>query len=535
MDSLWLIAAFVLGFLAKLVKLPPMVGYLIAGFVLKYFGAESGEIIDTISDLGIMLLLFTIGLKLKIKNLLKKEIWGGTPVQMILFIGIILFLFYILRFTPISYFKNTDFKMILLIAFALSFSSTVFAVKILENKGELTSMHGITAIGVLIIQDIIAVIFLVFETGKLPHLTALAIPIVLVTIRPVLFKILNIIGHGELLILFGFFLAFIVGAELFYITGLKPDLGALIAGMLIAKHKKAKELADTLLGFKDIFLIGFFLSIGLSGLPTVQMLGIAIILALFINLKVLINFLTFTRFKLRARTSVFASLSLANYSEFGLIIASIAVSKNWLINDWLIIMALALSISFLISSPLNSNAHKIYAGIKKHLRRFETQLRLTYDKAYDIGKAEILIFGMGRLGQSTYDQMFNKYGKIVLGLDYDQEVVESNKKQGRNIIQDDATDSEFWERIQLSQIKTEQVKIVILCMDDHKSNMFALERLKAINYKGIIASTAAYSDELTELKNKGISLAFDQKTEAGLGLANHICDNMKACKISKPN
>ena len=529
MDPLWLAIAFILGFSARLVKLPPLVGYLIAGFILKFLGAESGELIKNISDLGIMLLLFTIGLKLKIKTLLKKEIWGGTIVQMALFIAIILTLFYVLSFTGIFYFNQFNFKIALLIAFALSFSSTVFAVKVLEEKGELTSFHGITAIGVLIIQDLIAVIFLAFESGKLPHIWALAIPIILVAIRPVLYKVLDIIGHGELLILFGFFLAFIVGAELFYLVGLKPDLGALVAGVLIANHKKAKEMADTLMGFKDIFLIGFFLSIGLSGIPTIQMIFIALIFAITINFKVIFYFLIFTRFKLRARTSVLTSLSLANFSEFGLIIASIAVSKNWISNDWLIIIAISLSISFIISSPLNTNAHSIFAIINKKLRKFETQLRLSYDQTYDIGKAEILIFGMGRFGISVYDQLQKKYGKKVLGLDYNLDIVEQNKKAGRNITQDDATDSEFWDRIYHSKIKTNQVKMVLLCMNDHKSNVYAIKRLQAIEFKGKIASTANYPDELSDLHNLGVHLAFDIKTEAGEGFANHICDNMDVC------
>ncbi|MFO7827873.1 MAG: cation:proton antiporter family protein [Bacteroidales bacterium] len=530
MESLWLAIAFVLGFGARFIKLPPLVGYLVAGFILHYMGAEKGELIKTISDLGIMLLLFTIGLKLKIKTLARKEIWAGTAIQMLLFVGIMTVLFYFLSFTNISYFKPFDSQKALLLAFAFSFSSTVFAAKVLEEKGELTSFYGIMAIGILIIQDLFAVAFMVFETGELPNIYALGIPLVLIFIRPVLFKILNTVGHGELLILFGFFLAFIIGAELFHMTGLKPDLGALVAGMLIANHKKAKEMADTLLGFKDIFLIGFFLSIGLSGMPTLSMLVVAIIVALTINLKVVLYFLVLTRFKLRARTAIFTSLSLANFSEFGLIITSLAVASGWLSNDWLIIMALSLSISFVISSPLNINAQKIYASIKNYLLTFETSQRLTYDKYYDIGNAEILVFGMGRIGRSTYDQLKEKYGKKVLGLDYDENVVLANQEEGRNIIQEDATDSEFWQRIPDGKVKSSQVKIVVLCMDQ-KSNLYALERLKAINYKGMIASTAEYTDELQKLKEMGVHLAFDQKAEAGMGFANHICENMDVCNI----
>jgi len=529
MESLWLAIAFLLGFLARTVKLPPLVGYLIAGFILKYMGAESGNVIQTISELGIMLLLFTIGLKLKLKTLIKKEIWAGTSIQMIFFIGIILLIFWLLAFTPLTYFQNLNIKTILLIAFALSFSSTVFAIKVLEEKGELTSAYGVTAIGILIIQDLIAVIFMVFEKGEWPHFLALALPVILIAVRPILLKIMDNVGHGELLVLYGFFLAFIVGAELFYVTGLKPDLGALVAGVLVSNHKKAKEMADTLIGFKDIFLIGFFLSIGLSGNINFQMIVIALIISLTINFKVILYFLTLTRFRLRARTSFFTSLSLANFSEFGLIVASIAVAKNWLINDWLIILALSLSISFIISSPLNLYGHKLYAQLNKWLLHFETRQRLAYDKTYDIGDAEILIFGMGRLGQATYDQLMKKYGKTVLGLDYDEDVVNKNKLHGRNIIQDDATDNEFWEKIPKDKLQNKQIKIIVLCMNDHKSNLYTIEQLRAFNYNGMLASTALFTDHLEEYKKLGVNLAFDQKVEAGVGFANHICDQMEVC------
>jgi len=531
MEALWLAIAFLSGFGARLIKLPPLVGYLVAGFILNYLGAESGDVINKISDLGIMLLLFTIGLKLKIKNLAKKEIWAGTTIQLIFFIILITSFFYLLSFTPIAYFNPFNLKTSLLLAFAFSFSSTVFAIKVLEEKGELTSFYGIMAVSVLIIQDLFAVGYMIIETGKLPNIYALGLPALLLILRPVLFKILDHVGHGELLILFGLFLAFVVGAELFHLTGIKADLGALVAGMLIANHKKAKDMADTLMGFKDMFLIGFFLSIGLSGTPTTLMLITSLIIALTINFKVILYFLIFTRFRIRARTALFTSLSLANFSEFGLIISSLAVASGWLSNDWLIIMALSLSISFVISSPLNLNAQKIYTTIKQYLTVFETSQRLDYDKTYDIGDAEILIFGMGRIGRSTYDHLKDKYGKKVLGLDYDENVVKANQNEGRNIIQDDATDSEFWQNIPDKKVENNQVKIVALCMD-HKSNLYALERLKAIHFQGMIAATANYPDELQKLKEKGIHLAFDQKAEAGMGFANHICENMDVCNIN---
>ncbi|MDE5416599.1 cation:proton antiporter [Labilibaculum sp. DW002] len=534
MDPLWLAIAFALGLLVKLVGLPPLIGYLIAGFTLKYFGAESNELIQSISELGITLLLFTIGLKLRIKDLLHREVWGGASIHMLLVtltLGAILFG---LSYTSITIFTNFDWKQALIIGFALSFSSTIYAVKILEDKSELKSAYGVLSIGILIIQDIFAVLYIVIVAGKLPSIYAIGLPVLFVIIRPLLLLILDKIGHGEILVLYGFFLALVVGAEVFKYVGLKADLGALIVGMLISNHKKAKELADSLLNFKDIFLIGFFLSIGLMGLPSFQMLEVAFILALLINLKVILYFFVLTRFRVRARTSLFTSLTLANFSEFGLIVASIAVAKNHIPSDWLVTIAIAVAITFIISTPLNSQAHKIYHWVKDYLRKFETKKRLIYDKTFDIGNAEILVFGMGKLGLSVYNQLNQIHGRKVLGLDYNYDVVQRLKKEGKLVQQDDAADSEFWESI-FETSNHCNVRLIMLCMNDHKSNVFAIQRLKSTTYEGSIAAIARFEDERKQLEKMDVDAVYDIYSEAGYGFANHVCSYMDiGCEIKKP-
>ncbi|MBS0010130.1 MAG: cation:proton antiporter, partial [Bacteroidales bacterium] len=505
--------------------LPPLVGYLIAGFILNYLGAESGEFIETVSELGVTLLLFTIGLKLKIKNLIKPEIYGPTLIQMSATTVLFSLLLLMAGLSDFSLFRDFSLSQAILVAFALSFASTVFAVKVLDDRGERTSLHGTTAIAVLIIEDIVAVIFLVAAAEKSPSLWILAIPVLLILIKPLIFLIYKRIGHGELLILFGFFLALVPGAELFRLVGLKPDLGALIIGMLISGHAKSNEMSELLSHFKDFFLIGFFLSIGLSVVPTIDIILISVLVALAINFKVILFFLLFTRFGFRVLTSYFTSLSLANYSEFGLIVASVAAANGWLPYEWLGIIAISLSISFVISSPLNSYSHQIYKKIKPFLTRFESRRSLMYDRTMDIGDAEVLIFGLGTMGVAAYDQLKKVYSQKVLALDYNPDIVKHHRQQGRNVIQDDATDIEFWERVNEMKQEKSQVKLVVLCMDDQKSNMFAVHGLKTINYNGRIAATASHEEDMNQLKKLGVDSVYNLYTEAGVGLADHICKN----------
>ncbi|MGM0667309.1 MAG: cation:proton antiporter, partial [Bacteroidota bacterium] len=136
MDPVWLSIAFVSGFLIRLTGLPPLVGYLLAGFALNFLGAESGEFIETVSDLGVTLLLFTIGLKLNIKNLARHEVYGGALIHMFIITALFGGFLILAGLSNFSLFDNFSTSKAFLIAFALSFSSTVFAVKVLDDRGE---------------------------------------------------------------------------------------------------------------------------------------------------------------------------------------------------------------------------------------------------------------------------------------------------------------------------------------------------------------------------------------------------------------
>lgn len=522
MDPIWITVAFIFGFFVRFFNLPPLVGYLLAGFFLSQIGAESGEFILILSDLGVLLLLFTIGLKFKVSDLLRKEIWASTLVYS--FISTVLYGAIIFIFSSIILLVSTEFNLIMLcfISFALSFSSTVFSIKTLEDKGEVQSFHGRISIGVLIVQDILAVILMAILYANNLSFWILSLPIILFVVRPILLKILDWIGHGELLVLYGLFLALVLGPESFKLLGLKADLGALVFGMLVSKHYKANEMAKILMNFKDIFLIGFFLSIGLSGLPTKPILMVAGIITLLLPIKSLLYFLIFTKFRLRSRTSFHSTATLTSFSEFGLIITVSGISIGIIDSVWMTIMAIILSLSYIISSPLTSKAHQLYPRFKRALGRFESLKRLDIDKIVNIGDSQILVFGMGRVGNSVYDQLTLQYGKKVLGIDFDEDVVNSCVSQGKKVIQDDATDSEFWETIY--KTKPHQVNLVMFCFHDYKNILYSVKQLTEIGFNGTIAALAEFDDQINHLKELGVTFPFNFYSETGIGFADSVCD-----------
>ena len=260
--------------------------------------------------------MFTIGLKLNLGTLARPQVWAVASLHMALTILAFAVLVYALSYLGLSAFAGLDAEAILLVSFALSFSSTVFVVKILEQRGEMASLHGRISIGVLIVQDIAAVLFIAVSTAKVPSAWAILLIALLIPLRPFLQRLLSWVGHAELQVLFGFVVA-MGGAELFEWVGLKGDVGALVLGVMLASHAKADELNKTILGFKDLFLLGFFLSVGLSGTPTVSTLLVAALLVPFVLLKSALFFALFTRLRLRARTALFAGIDLGNTASSG--------------------------------------------------------------------------------------------------------------------------------------------------------------------------------------------------------------------------
>lgn len=207
--------------------------------------------------------------------------------------------------------SELGWPVLLLLGFALSFSSTVFAVKVLEERSELGSFYGRVAIGILVMQDVFAVIFLSASTGSLPTIWALGL-IALWPAARLLRLMLDRVGHGDLQVLYGAFLALAVGYSLFEAVGVKGDLGALIVGMLLASHPATAGLAKSLFHMKELFLVGFFVSVGLGAMPNLSMVMMALLLLLVLPLKSALYYGILVRFGLRTRTSVLSTLALSN-------------------------------------------------------------------------------------------------------------------------------------------------------------------------------------------------------------------------------
>ncbi len=516
-DPIWIAVAFVFGLLARRIGLPPLVGFLVAGFTLNALGAENGLFLNEMADLGVTLLMFIIGLKLRLKELARVEVWGVTLVHMAclsLFFTVWLLLF---RKLGIPLFDELSAKSAAIMGFAMSFSSTVFVLKVLEARGDLVAGYGQLAIGVLIVQDLAAVAFLGVSASKIPSLWAAVLILALMLGRRALHKLLSHIDYGELLVLFGLTLA-LGGAALFEAVDLKGDLGALVFGVALSAHAKAEDLAKDLFSMKELFLIGFFLSIGMAGLPTVATAAAAAVLLFAALLKAGAFFFLFSKFRVRARTAVAASVALGNFSEFGLIVASASVAAGWLPDAWLIVMAVLTAGSFAVSSVFNDQADLVFSRFHDRIIRFQHDKRLAGDENIDLAGRQILVCGMGRVGSGAFDHFAQQGRYRVLGLDFDEVVVRRRNREGQETIFANFSSPDFWNRLNHHQF---DVEWIVLCAPNPHTSRVTTALARRWGFKGFISASTKHPEEEEALRKAGVDAVFNIYAEAGAGLAQH--------------
>lgn len=359
-------------------------------------------------------------------------------------------------------------------------------------------------------------------SGNVPSAWALLL-FGLPLLRPLFFKLLDLSGHEELMVLLGLLLALVLGGHGFELLGLSSELGALAFGALLAKHKRATELANSLWGIKELFLVGFFLQIGIGGLPDAEALTFALIMALLLPLKGMLFFFLFLMFRLRARSAFLSSVSLTNYSEFGLIMASVVLP------EWMIPLAITVALSFVVSAPLNRIVHPLYDRWAKRLTALERNIRHPDEQPISLGSSQVLVMGMGRTGRAAYDYLQEK-GYQMVGLDSDPVVIEQSNRAGRSVLFADGEDPMFWQHLQMPNIEA-----VILALNDEEAKVIATHKLRERGFEGLVVSHALYEDIAARIQQAGADRTYLTMSEAGAGLAEHVLRTLQSRAEAESN
>lgn len=522
MDIIWIGVAFLFGFGASRLKLPPLVGYLVAGLALAVYGYEAGDMLKEISHLGVVFLLFTVGLHIRLKNIFRFDILGIGLTHLIISTAI---------FTPISLYFGYDLQAAIIIAITLGFSSTVLTAKNLENRNELGALYGRAAIGILIIQDLVAIGIIAYSGGSAPTAWSFAV-LALPLFRPLLLKLLGVINEDELWMLFGLGLA-LGGASLFEFFNLSGELGALAMGMLLAADERADQIAKKMWGVKEAFLVGFFLEVGLTGFPDTSGYYFILVALVILPIKTVLFFILFMLFKFRARTGFLSSISLTAYSEFTLIVGVVAGANGLIPEETIVVLGLLTAISYAVNAPITANEEKIWKWVERFLIKLERDVRHPEHQTVSLGSAEFLIVGMGNAGRAAYDKL-KEQEKPVVGMDIDPDRIERNLEAGRRVVYGDIQDTDLWTNIDMNKIRS-----VMIAMGNQKTKENATKTLRAAGFNGLIYVLTMREEEAEVMQKAGASAISIPIKEAGERLAElsaNLTDDEPSInlKVKKP-
>jgi glutathione-regulated potassium-efflux system ancillary protein KefC len=506
-ELIWVGTAFFSGLVAARFTLPPLVGYLAAGYALHAFQAQPLSGLPHLADIGIQLLLFTVGLKIKPRSLIRREVLSVGGLHVLLMALVSACGFFLL---------NKHITGGLVLGISLAFSSTVFAIKVLEDNGEWSSLHGRDVLSILILQDVVAVALLAFTEGRQPSVWVVLL-LLLPLLRPWAHRLLSVSRQDELVLLLGVGLA-LAGGVLAEQLGVTGDIGALLIGVTLANHAKTDQLAQKLWGLKELFLVAFFLQIGLTDLPDQHQLYWALILLVLLPVQGMMFFALFLISGLRTRTAFVSSLALMTYSEFALITTTAVIKAQLLTPEWQAIISLAVAGSLAIAAPLNRFSHTLYGLCEPILARFDQQSRATTcDRLPDsFGSVRWLILGMGRTGQAAYCSLENA-GQPVFGLDADPTVVEQLQSEGCQLAYADVADAALWEHLPLQRLNG-----IILALPSFNNRLNAIMQLRKRKFSGRIGAICYQADDERLLLRQGANFVIHPLNEAGNQLAKQM-------------
>ncbi len=511
--GLVIISAALVGVVGYFLKQPLILAYVVAGVLIGPFGfglVHNIETIHIIANVGIMLMLFLVGLEMnpdRMKDL--GFVAFATGMGQVVFTGVV-------GYALIAIFNFSLIETIYL-TISITLSSTVIAVKLIYDKRDNNALYGKVAISILLIQDVIAILALLaltgFTVGSFDFdflkfggilLRGIIMSIVVVFVaRKFLSYLYNKIATShELLILFSLSWAFGV-ALLAELVGFNIEIGAFIAGISLASLPYTFEINAKAKILRDFFITIFFVALG-AGLVFSSIGSLIvpfIILSFFVLIgnplivMVIMGLLGYDK-----RTSFFTGLSIANVSEFSLILVAMGYSLGHLSQQVVAMLTLIGIFTMTISSYFMTYNNKLYNLLRRYLTIFEFKKSKT--KLANIKKGiqnHIVLLGCGQMGQQILDQIKN-FKDDYLVVDHDNTVIKNLIKKGVSCIFGDVEDAEL-----INELGLENAEIVISTLPSTEDNMFLIKYVETMpmDHRPIVIVTSDSGREGVELFNRG--------------------------------
>ena len=521
-----LIISAVLGFIAKILRQPLIPAYVLSGLIIGplVLGlVKNLDLINAFSEIGIAFLLFTAGLEISFRKLreanLKKIALIGLLQAGIIF-GVVIFL---------AGFLNLNSLQAAYIGIILTMGSTMVNVKLLSDGGELATLHGRLVVGILLFEDLIAIVaIIVFTTGgfAIASLTTAFAKLVVILIMALVFQryILNKLfkfaaRSGELLLLssLAVLFFFIISAYLFELSIV---VGAFIAGISLANSRFKIELESRISPLRDFFAILFFVALGMqlvfSGIgERLILLVVLIVGASLIRPITILTLLRVTGYQ--PRTSFLTAISLSQLSEFALIVGMVGVTVGAL--DMSIFSTVVLATIITMSTAPYVAKYK--GDLYHHVFKYPVSLLnfLPIKEIPEYGSKsdkEILMIGSHRMGGAIMEELLHKRDKLLV-VDYNPDVINFLMEKKIACVYGDITSPEL-----LDKIDVKKLKLVISTIPDYESSSYLLKKIKKINPKVKVIVTGSRISETLKLYEKGVDYVMMPKVVAGQELANII-------------
>jgi len=511
-------------FLFKKLKMPSIIGFLIAGVIIGPYGLKlisSSEQIEIMAEIGVILLMFTIGLEFSLRELVKMKklfLYAGTAQVG----GTVIAVAFLFSIMGVSLQQAIFFGML------ISLSSTAIVLKILVDKNELDAPQGKIAVAILIFQDLIIVPMMIMLPilGSKEQLSILeiiwklffafgAVSIILFLARFFIPKILFQIANLRIREVFtiGILLLILGTAYLTESIGLSFSIGAFIAGIILAESDFNHEIIAEILPFKDAFNSLFFISIGLLlnisfllSFP-VQLTGLVIGIII-IKSTIIIVIVMWLKFP--SRIAVITGVSLAQIGEFSFVLAK-SGAKSGLIDGEYFNAFLAASIFTMILTPILISATPVLLS-KLHFKEKETEIALGKLKM----KNHVIIVGFGLNGKNLA-KVLKETGISYVIIELNPETVALCKERGQNILYGDVTKREI-----LAAANISEANIIVFAISAPESTKIALRLAKQMNPKIFAIVRTRYISEIDELKKFGADEVIPEEFETSLQIFNKV-------------
>lgn len=502
-----IIIATVFAFIAKKLKQPLIPAYIITGLLIGpvYGLITNKELIATLSEIGIAFLLFIVGLEMDLKKL--KDVamvsgLGGTIKSLSMFtIGFIIAL--TLGFVT----KEAAY-----IGIIIAFSSTMIVIKLVSDKRELDTLHGRIVVGILLLEDLLAILALSILTSLDGNsffiiVFALVKGILLLFfvlaftkfLFPIIFKISA--KSQELLFLSSISICFLLSIVAYYLN-FSIAIGAFLAGLSLANLPYNFAIIGKVRSLRDFFATIFFVSLGME-LMIDQIRNIIapliILIVLVIVIKPFITMFLCSFFGYKKRVSFLTSISLAQISEFSLIIVSQGLILGHISRDIFTLTILVAIITMIITSYFIQFDDSIYSKFKKILKPFDRFTEGYKELEYlpERRKIDVILCGHNRIGYSI-GRTIRRLGKRLLVIDYNPEIIKVLIRKRISCLYGDIGDIEVLERLPFKD-----VEMVISTVPSSKVNKLLIERVKEVNKKAIIYVTTSSVDKALKLYDSG--------------------------------